>query len=180
MSGIRRCSCFRYILSCCRPWSSSSRAELVMSDAQAKSDRGKSDDLPVSRSAQPTARNLPKVRIRIIPLLITLATTALAGVLGWAMWEAYMGAPWTRDGTVRAYAVTLAPEVAGRIVELPVIDNKYVHKGDLLMVIDPTNYTIAVSQAEAAVQQGEASVQNIDAQIAVQQAQISANGAQVD
>ena len=87
-----------------------------------------------------------------------------------------MSAPWTRDGTVRAYAVTLAPEVAGRIVELPVIDNEYVHKGDLLMVIDPTNYTIAVSQAEAAVQQGEASVQNIDAQIAVQQAQISANG----
>ena len=51
-----------------------------------------------------------------------------------------MGAPWTRDGTVRAYVVTMAPEVAGRIVELPVADNKYVHKGDLLMVIDPTNY----------------------------------------
>jgi multidrug resistance efflux pump len=46
--------------------------------------------------------------------------------------------------------VTTAPEAAGRIVELPVVDNKYVHKGDLLMVIDPTNYTIAVSQATAA------------------------------
>jgi multidrug resistance efflux pump len=60
---------------------------------------------------------------------------------------AYMEAPWTRDAAVRAYVVTTAPEVAGRIVELPVVDNKYVHKGDLLMVIDPTNYTIAVSQA---------------------------------
>jgi multidrug resistance efflux pump len=91
-----------------------------------------------------------------------------------------MGAPWTRDGTVRAYVVTMAPEVAGHIVELPVVDNQYVHKGDLLMVVDPTNYTIAVSQAEAAVQQAEASVQNIDAQIDVQQAQISANQGQVD
>ena len=91
-----------------------------------------------------------------------------------------MGAPWTRDATVRAYVVTMAPEVAGHIVELPVVDNEYVHKGDLLMVIDPTNYPIAVSQAEAAVQQAQASVQNIDAQIAVQQAQISANQAQVD
>ena len=54
----------------------------------------------------------------------------------------------------------MAPEVAGRIVELPVVDNQYVRKGDLLMVIDPTNYTIAVSQAEAAVQQAQASVQN--------------------
>jgi multidrug resistance efflux pump len=48
------------------------------------------------------------------------------------------------------------------------------------MVIDPTNYQIAVSQAEAAVKQAEASVQNIDAQLAVQQAQIDANQAQVD
>ena len=76
-----------------------------------------------------------------------------------------MGAPWTRDATVRAYVVTMAPEVAGRIVELQVVDNGYVRKGDLLMVIDPTNYKIAVSQAEAAVQQAQASVQNIDAQI---------------
>jgi multidrug resistance efflux pump len=48
------------------------------------------------------------------------------------------------------------------------------------MTIDPTNFTIAVSQAEAAVRQAEASVQNIDAQIAVQQSQIAANQAQVD
>ena len=115
-----------------------------------------------------------------IPILITLATVALAGLLGWAMWDAYMGAPWTRDGTVRAYVVTMAPEVAGRIVELPVVDNQFVHKGDLLMVIDPTNYRIAVSQAEAAVQQAQASVQNIDAQMSVQQAQISASQAQLD
>ena len=117
---------------------------------------------------------------RLVPVLLTLLVVAAAVLLGRAMWDAYMGAPWTRDGTVRAYVVTMAPEVAGRIVELPVVDNQYVHKGDLLMVIDPTNYTIAVSQAEAAVQQGEASVQNIEAQIGVQQAQISANQGQVD
>jgi Biotin-lipoyl like len=39
-----------------------------------------------------------------------------------------MGAPWTRDGAVRAYVVTIAPEVDGRIVELPVADNQFVHK----------------------------------------------------
>jgi multidrug resistance efflux pump len=72
-----------------------------------------------------------------------------------------MGAPWTRDGTVRAYVVTMAPEVSGWIVELPVTDNRYVRKGDLLMAIDPTNFTIAVEQAEAAVQQARANVQNL-------------------
>src|SRR5580658_1733965 len=117
---------------------------------------------------------------RVLPVLITLLVATIAALLGWAMWDAYMGAPWTRDGTVRAYVVTMAPQVAGQIVELPIVDNQYVHKGDLLMVIDPTNYQIAVSQAEAAVKQAEASVQNIDAQLAVQQAQIDATQAQVD
>jgi RND family efflux transporter MFP subunit len=72
-----------------------------------------------------------------------------------------MGAPWTRDGTVRVYVVTMAPEIAGRIVELPVVDNQFVHKGDLLMTIDPTNYQIAVSLAEAALQQAEITTQNL-------------------
>src|SRR5713101_1376715 len=104
----------------------------------------------------------PRRRRRVLPLLTTLATVAIAVVLGRAMWTAYMGAPWTRDGTVRAYVVTMAPEVAGRIVELPVADNQFVHKGDLLMVIDPTNFKIAVSLAEAAVQQAQANAQNAE------------------
>jgi RND family efflux transporter MFP subunit len=102
--------------------------------------------------------------MRILPLLVTLATIAVAVVAGRAMWNAYMGAPWTRDGTVRAYVVTMAPEVAGRIVEFPVADNQFVHKGNLLLVIDPTNFKIAVSLAEAAVQQAQANAQNAAAE----------------
>jgi len=93
-----------------------------------------------------------------------LVTIALATRLGLTMWDAYMGAPWTRDGTVRSYVVTMAPEVAGRIVELPVADNQFVHKGDLLMRIDPTNYKIAVSLAEGAVRQAQANAQNVERQ----------------
>ena len=99
-------------------------------------------------------------RLRIARILITLGTVALAVPLGWAMWEAYMGAPWTRDATVRAYIVKIAPEVAGRIVALPVADNQFVHKGDLLMVIDPTDYAITVDQAEAAVTRAQADADN--------------------
>src|SRR5262249_16114042 len=124
----------------------------AMSDIEAKSVRGKSGDLRVVSSPQPAARAVNKARIRIGPILITLGTTGLAVVLGWAMWNAYMETTWTRDGTVRVYAVTMAPEVAGRIVELPVADNQFVAKGELLMVIDPTNYQIAVELAQAAVQ----------------------------
>jgi multidrug resistance efflux pump len=118
--------------------------------------------------------------VRHAGFAITLTAVALAMLAAWKLWAVYMGTPWTRDATVRAYVVTIAPEIAGRIVELHVVDNKYLHKGDLLMVIDPTNYRIAVSQAEAAVQQALASVQNIEAQIAVQRAQISVSQAELD
>src|SRR5580692_2328741 len=101
-------------------------------------------------------------RNRIARFLITVGTVALAALLAWAMWEAYMSAPWTRDGQVRAYVVTMASEVAGRVVELPVADNQFVHKGDLLMTIDPTDYRIAVSLAEAAVQRAQANAKNLE------------------
>src|ERR1700733_8761347 len=130
-------------------------------------------------SQPPESRPAPKRRLEIRPFLITLAAVALAGLLGWAMWSVYMEAPWTRNATVRAYVVTMAPEVAGRIVELRVVDNEYVRKGDLLLVIDPTNFRIAVSQSEAAVQQAQANVRNIEAQMTVQQAQINASQAQL-
>lgn len=87
---------------------------------------------------------------------ITLSVAALAVFCFWKMWQLYMGTPWTRDGTVRAYVVTMAPEIYGRIVELPVRDNQFVKKGELLMVIEPTNYEIAVKFAEAAVEQAQA------------------------
>src|SRR6266852_2704252 len=134
-----------------------------MSDVETKVKREGAAASPAAVwSPEPTPRETPGRRLRILPLLITLATIAAAVVLGRGMWDAYMGAPWTRDGTVRAYVVTVAPEVAGRIVELPVTDNQFVHKGDLLMVIDPTNFKIAVSLAEAAVQQAEANAQNAE------------------
>src|SRR6202795_2006991 len=89
-----------------------------------------------------------KWRIPVAPILITLGTVAIAALLAWATWQAYMGAPWTRDGTVRAYVVTMAPEVAGRIVKLPVKDNQFVHKGDVLFEIDSADYRIALEQAQ--------------------------------
>ncbi len=57
-------------------------------------------------------------------------------------------------------SATMAPEVAGRIVQLPVRDNQFVHKGDLLLVIEPTNYEIAVKIGEAAVDQARANADN--------------------
>jgi multidrug resistance efflux pump len=136
-----------------------------MSDIETKARRDTETESPAAvRSAEPAPplHAARRRRFHFFPLLITLAVIAVAVVLGGAMWDVYMGAPWTRDGTVRAYVVTMAPEVEGRIVELPVADNQFVHKGDLLMVIDPRNFKIAVSLNEAAVQQAQVNAQNAE------------------
>jgi multidrug resistance efflux pump len=107
-----------------------------------------SDESDVPRRVA-SDRDPVKSRIPLVPILITLGVVAVAALLSWAMWQAYMSAPWTRDGTVRAYVVTMAPEVAGRIVKLSVEDNQFVHKGDTLFKIDPADYQIALDQAQA-------------------------------
>src|ERR1700722_7440982 len=107
-----------------------------------------SDESDVPRRLASDRDNV-KSRIPVVPILITLSTAAVSALFAWAMWEVYMSAPWTRDGTVRAYVVTMAPEVAGRIVKLTVADNQFVHKGDVLFEIDPADYRITLEQAQA-------------------------------
>ena len=47
--------------------------------------------------------------------------------------------------------VKISPEVAGEIIELPVVDGQPVKKGDLLIKIKPDNYQAQVAQQEASI-----------------------------
>jgi multidrug resistance efflux pump len=76
----------------------------------------------------------------------------LAGLALWSYWRYYMYTPWTRDGRVRAETVNLAPEVAGHVTELRVADNQFVHKGDVLFVVDPSDYKLSLAKAKAALE----------------------------
>jgi multidrug resistance efflux pump len=115
-----------------------------------------------SASRSQVAPRESKARLRILPFLLTLVASGFAAAMGWAAWRTYMATPWTRDGTVRTYVIAKAPEVAGRIVEIHAANNQFVHKDDLLLAIDPTNYQIALKLAEAAVTQTGALAENAE------------------
>jgi RND family efflux transporter MFP subunit len=83
-------------------------------------------------------------------IVLTLAVVTAAIVVSLHLWRYYMNSPWTRDGRVRAEVVEIAPEVAGRVTALPIIDNQRVAKGDLLFAVDPERYKAALDRAEAA------------------------------
>ncbi|MBO1324851.1 HlyD family secretion protein [Acetobacter sp. TBRC 12305] len=85
----------------------------------------------------------------LIRIVLTLAVVSLAIILGITLWNVYMIAPWTRDGRVRVYVVDVAPEVSGTVVQIPVVDNQFVHKGDPLFVLDPVRFRLAIREAQA-------------------------------
>jgi multidrug resistance efflux pump len=95
---------------------------------------------------------------RSIHVAVTLVMVALAVVVGLALWDYYLDAPWTRDGRVRADVVPVAPDVSGLVTEVLVKDNQEVHRGDVLFRIDPDRFTLALRQAEAVVAERKAAV----------------------
>jgi multidrug resistance efflux pump len=89
------------------------------------------------------------------PYIVTGFATLLAVLLAWALWYHFFRSPWTRDGRVRVEVVNIAAQISGQVINLPVADNQQVKKGDLLFEIDPTDYELAVTQAEATVKTRE-------------------------
>lgn len=88
-----------------------------------------------------------------VRFLTTLILVGIAGALGWVAWRYYMVSPWTRDGRVRAEVVSIAPEVSGTVLDVKIVDNQFVHKGDILFVIDPQRFNLALEHAKASVEE---------------------------
>jgi multidrug resistance efflux pump len=57
--------------------------------------------------------------------------------------------PLTDDASIRANVIGIAPHVSGPLVELRVVDNQPVEKGDLLFVVDPRPYQARLDRAIA-------------------------------
>nr|WP_246748992.1 HlyD family secretion protein [Rhizobium setariae] len=75
--------------------------------------------------------------------------------------------PITSQATIQAYVVGIAPEVNGRVVDVPVSDNSRVKAGQVLFRIDPEQFEIAVREAESRLgrvgQEIGVSTANVDA-----------------
>jgi len=67
-------------------------------------------------------------------------------------------APTTSDVRVVKYVVPIVSQVRGRVIEVPVENNRPVKKGDVLFRIDPTPYQNEVNSIEARLAADEAKV----------------------
>jgi len=70
-------------------------------------------------------------------------------------------------GTVTpTYTVSITSRVAGQIIQVAYREGQIVHKGDLLLVIDPRPYTAALEQAEGQLERDQALLKNAHTDLA--------------
>ena len=103
-----------------------------------------------------------KVAVAITPV-VALATMLL--VLN-------IVAPTTTDVRVVKYVVPIVSQVKGRVIEVPVENNRPVKKGDVLFRIDPTPYEAEVRALEAQLASEEAKVGGEQAKLNEMQARL--------
>jgi multidrug resistance efflux pump len=89
-----------------------------------------------------------KVAVAITPVVGLAAMLLLLNIF----------APTTTDVRVIKYVVPIVSQVRGRVIEVPVENNRPVKKGDVLFKIDPTPYESAVHTLEAQLASAEAKV----------------------
>ena len=85
----------------------------------------------------------------VVRVLLTLILLVAAVFLSYDLARYYLYSPWTRDARVRANVVTVAPDVSGYVDDIRVRNNQFVHKGDVLFIIDQERYRLALADAEA-------------------------------
>ena len=92
----------------------------------------------------------------ITRVAITLIAVAIAAWVLYSQYKDYLLYPWTRDGQVSAQVIQITPRVTGPLIELPIKDNQWVKKGDLLFKIDPSDYEAKVDHVLSALANAQA------------------------
>jgi len=109
--------------------------------------------------------------------LLVATVVIVAGGIGWWLYARQFES--TDDAFIDGYTVQLAPKISGYVEKLLVQDNQFVHKGDLLLQIDPRDYEVALADADAAEASAEGAVAQAKAHVDATVAEAAADEAQV-
>lgn len=115
----------------------------------------------------------PRKRRWLRPILMFGVPLLLIAAVG-SWWTLSGGSVSTDNAYVQQDKVSVASDVAGRIVEVAVKENQPVKAGDLLFRIDPEPYRIALEQANAAIANAQVQVGTLQASYAGTGADIQA------
>src|SRR5712672_2372869 len=118
----------------------------------------------------------------VTPLLVVVLALAILITItrNWNSWEGGKVEQVNDDAYVRGDLTPLSTKVAGVVREVKVSDYQQVHKGDLLIDLEDSDYQAQVSQASAAVEAAKAAIENNHRQRELQQTRIERAIAGID
>jgi membrane fusion protein, multidrug efflux system len=96
------------------------------------------------------------------PILVVLLAIIVVATItrNWNAWEGGHIDQVTDDAYVRGDVTPLSTKVAGIVADVKVADYQQVHKGDLLVELEDSDYIANVAQASAAVEAAKAAIEN--------------------
>src|SRR5689334_14098375 len=118
------------------------------------------------------------MRKLILPLVV-LTGVGAAGVGGWYWWTEGRFYETTDNAYVQGDISVISPKIAGYVREVRVIDNQQVHTGDVLAVIDDTDFAARTAEAQATAAAEQAAIIGIGRKIEWQASMIDAAKANV-
>ncbi|TKI07424.1 HlyD family secretion protein [Martelella alba] len=108
------------------------------------------------------------------PLIILAVVVLILVIVAMYFWLTTRNQETTDDAYTESDAVTISPKVSGYVIDLAVRDNQRVHKGDLLLKIDPRDYVAQRDQAVAQLGLAEAQLHQSQVQLALSRVQYPA------
>jgi len=113
---------------------------------------------------------------------IVLLVLIIGGIIFWLIARQYVS---TDDAYIDGHVSQVSAQVSAQVKALHIDDNQFVHGGDLLIELDPTDYQVTLEQAQAQVvsSQGhlaQAEAQTNSANAAVVQANAAVDAAAVN
>ena len=82
-------------------------------------------------------------------------------------------APWTDQARVQAYIVPVVSQVAGQVIEINVSKDQEVQEGDVLLRINPSDYQLAVDNAETELELAGQTIGASTASVSTAQAKVT-------
>lgn len=81
-------------------------------------------------------------------LVFVLLAGGASGLWWWSYSRTHVS---TDDAFINSHTFTVSPKISGKVSHVFVEDNQKVHKGDLLVELDPADFEVRVREAEANV-----------------------------
>src|SRR5258708_1834030 len=89
-------------------------------------------------------------------VLLISAVIVVAIVAAYVAWNAFRYED-TDDAQIDGHIMPLSARINGQVMKVNFVEGQLVHEGDLLAIIDPADFKIAVIQAQAALADAQAS-----------------------